>query len=276
MVKKKQLLVIVLSIIVLALTILLVDGLFFANKRLKVRETILEDNRISESLNDFKIVYFSDVHFNLYVDENRLNHLIEQINKQKPDLVLFGGDLVDYSKNAQLPQEGLSLLIDSLRSIKAPYGKFAVSGTQELSSDYANTTFKSIMTLSEFEIIDDKLMHIYYNQDFINLIGSTSSPVVDQLDPNKLTIAFTHQPKNADLFSAFPVDVMMAGYTHGGQINIPFVSNLFYGNQPYTKKSQNIHQMQLDISSGVGTSRIDVRLFSEGDILVYKLKSLQE
>lgn len=276
MTKKKQALIITLLVFVLALVILLVDGLFFANKRVKTRQITIQDTKISESLDGLKIVYFSDVHYNLFVDENRLDKAVKQINKEKPDVVLFGGDLVDYTEEGQLEQQQLSYLIDTLSSINAPYGKFAVSGQQEDSSEYATNTFESLMSMAEFEIIDDKLFHIYYNKDFFNLIGTKSEPNVNLMDNSKYTIAFTHEPKNADLFAAFPIDLMIAGSTHGGQINLPLFRGLFNNAQPYTRHTQNLSNMQLDISSGIGTSKVDIRLFADGDILVYTLKSLQK
>ena len=272
--KRKQALVLVLAIVVLVMTILLVDGLFLANKRIRVKNSIIKDEKISEAFNNFKIVYFSDAHFNLYVNEKRLAHVVDLINKEKPDLVLFGGDLIDHTQNTHLTQEEISFLIDTMGSIKAPYGKFAVTGQQEQSSEYARTTYQSLMQMSEFEIIDDKVFQIHYQNDYINLIGVTTNYTTGSPDPNKFTLAFTHEPKNADLLSS--PDLMIAGFTHGGQINIPLFNGVFYNGQPYTNPTQVIDTMRLDISNGVWTSKIDIRMFADGDILVYTLRPLEE
>lgn len=276
--KKKQALIILMSIALITITLLTLDGVFLANKRVKPRYIELTSSKISENLNGFKIIYFSDVHYNLFVDDERLASTVQQINDQRPDLVLFGGDLVHNLDGKQLTQEQTQYLVEQLKSIEAHYGKFAVSGQQEIVSDYATTTSTGLLNSSEFEIINDKTLEIFYQGSSFNLIGL--SPTSDQTittslisarKPELYTMVFTHSPNQAQLVDPLQVDYMMAGFTHGGQINIPLFNSVFFNDQNYTKKSQTIETMRLDISNGVGTDKIDMRMFSDGDFLVITL-----
>ncbi len=277
--RKKQALLLVLTIFLVTITLLMLDGVFLAPRRLNARNIESNHEKISQDLNGFKIVYFSDVHYNLFVDDARLERLIDTINDQKPDLVIFGGDLVHDLDTKQLTQEQTSFLIDSLKSINAHYGKFAISGTHERISDYSFTTTKNILQLSEFELIDNKVMQIHYQNDYFNLIAlghSVDQPVLNQhlaeMDHDKFSLAVAHQPKKVESINTSQVDMMLAGYTHGGQINIPLFNKAFFEDQPHTKKTQTIESMRLDITNGVGTSKIDIRMFADGEIVVLTLK----
>ncbi len=278
--RKKQALLLILTIFLVTITLLMLDGVFLAPRRLTPRNIETSNEKISDNLNGFKIVYFSDVHYNLFVDDSRIEKMIETINQQKPDLVLFGGDLVHDLDTKQLTQQQTSFLIDSLKSINAHYGKFAISGTHERISDYSYTTTKNILHLSEFELIDNKVMQIHYQNDYFNLVAlghSVDEPVLNQqlssMDTNKFTLAIAHQPKKVESINPSQIELMLAGYTHGGQINLPLFNKAFFENQPYTKKTQTIDSMRLDITNGVGTSKIDIRMFADGEILVLTLKS---
>lgn len=274
MTKRKQALIVLLTIIIVTLTLLTLDGIFLANKRVRARQLEFSSAKINEQLDGFKIVYFSDVHYNLFVDNKRVEDMVNLINQQKPDMVLFGGDLINDLDTKQLTQEQTSFLIDQLKSINAHYGKFSVSGQEETLSDYAYTTSRNILNIAEFEQIDNRFMNIYYKDSSFNLIGlgdksDESSVSTLSFDSSKFTLAFSHQPQKADLIKA---DMMLAGFTHGGQMNVIGFNNVFFEDQPYIKNTQMIDEMRLDISSGVGTDKIDIRMFSDGDILVLTLK----
>lgn len=274
--KQKRALILILTIIILAITLLTLDGVFFANKRVKVIQYNIESPKIDNELNNTKIVYFSDAHYNLFVDNDRFSRIITQITDQKPDVVLFGGDLFENN----LSQQQMSFLIDQLNRIEAPLGKFYVRGEAETLSDYANTTSQSILRLGEFEQLNTQHFKIFKQQQYFNLIGidenATSTDVnnsLNQIDNDQFTLLFSHKPNKIKDLNLSKVDMMVSGFTHGGQINIPLFNGVFFDEQEYNSSTQTIENTTLYISSGVGTTKIDIRMFADGDILVFTLKS---
>ena len=85
-------------------------------------------------MDDFKIVFFSDVHFNAFVDEERFQNIIHTINNENPDAVLFGGDLFDHPANKMPGEIEISVVSKLLNEIEADKGKFAVLGNHDLES----------------------------------------------------------------------------------------------------------------------------------------------
>src|SRR5699024_4110308 len=90
---------------------------------------------LSDSFHNFKIVQFSDTHLGFQYTLNKLRKLAHRINVLKPDIIVFTGDLVDKPDTYEWSQE----LIDILKTLQAPYGKFwnleiMITGEMELKS----------------------------------------------------------------------------------------------------------------------------------------------
>ena len=68
-------------VIVLAIVaFLLVDSFFIAPSRFVTRNEIIENEQIPEQLNNMNIVFFSDIKYGTFMNEERLNKLIDTIN----------------------------------------------------------------------------------------------------------------------------------------------------------------------------------------------------
>lgn len=72
---------------------------------------------------DCRVVFFTDTHFGEDKSVASANQLADRINRLEPDLVIFGGDLLDnYARDRE--QLDLELLREQLNSIQAPGGKY--------------------------------------------------------------------------------------------------------------------------------------------------------
>ena len=76
------------------------------------------------------VVFFTDTHFGSLYSPDHLSRIVEKINAEKPDLVLFGGDFFDaYAKDAALFD--LEQIGETLSEIDAGLGKYAVWGNHD-------------------------------------------------------------------------------------------------------------------------------------------------
>lgn len=263
----KRVLILLLALFLMVSGAILIHGRYWANHKVTIKENTIEHEKISPVFDGFSFVYFSDVHFNEFVDQNRFDQLVDKINTLKPDVILFGGDLIS---EAFAENKSQQVFIESLKKLEAPYGKFAVLGEKETGVNTILTNVNNFFAKADFEVLQNQSTKLYYNSDeYINLIGLLDSSMRLSGDEN-YTIAFSHQPMLADSVSA---DLMIAGATHGGQINLPFFKDNFLDEQPYTKKTQLVNQMRLDVSNGVGTTVIDMRIFAPAQINYYVLYS---
>ena len=105
-------------------------GSFVGFDQITVREMTYESGELPEAFDGYRIVQFSDAHVGTYIGgrEHLLSAVVDTINAQSPDMVVFAGDL----QNRE-PQE-IRPFVDVLGGIKAKDGVFSVIGRH----DYAD------------------------------------------------------------------------------------------------------------------------------------------
>ena len=110
-------------------------GSFVGFDQITVREMTYESAELPESFDGYRIVQFSDAHVGTYIGgrEHLLSAVVDTINAQSPDMVVFAGDL----QNRE-PQE-IRPFVDVLGGIKAKDGVFSVIGNHDY-SDYIEAT----------------------------------------------------------------------------------------------------------------------------------------
>ncbi|MGV2449572.1 UNVERIFIED_CONTAM: metallophosphoesterase [Ralstonia mannitolilytica] len=113
------------------LSALFIDGITFGKYRHKVRRVRVNFANLPKSFKGYKIIQISDVHSGSFSDPGKLEHAIELINEQKPDLVLFTGDMVNNVADEFKP------FIPLFSKIQAKDGKFAVLGNHDY-GDYVS------------------------------------------------------------------------------------------------------------------------------------------
>lgn len=110
-------------------------GSFVGFDQITVREMTYESAELPESFDGYRIVQFSDAHVGTYIGgrEHLLRAVVDTINAQSPDMVVFAGDL----QNRE-PQE-IRPFVDVLGGIKAKDGVYSVIGNHDY-ADYIEAT----------------------------------------------------------------------------------------------------------------------------------------
>ena len=91
-------------------------------------------------------------------------------------------------------------------------------------------------------------------------------------------IILVHEPDYADtIVDKYSVNLILAGHSHNGQINIPYVKNYFlpYGSKKYYDNYYDVNGVPLYVSSGIGESRINFRLFNRPSINFYRINNIE-
>ena len=258
-------------------------GTEIAIKNIMIENKTIESNKISEDIN-LKIAYISDIHYNHFMNKERLEKMIEKINNNKPDIILFGGDVFDKPSKYPIDEKAENEIIELLQSLHAEYGKFAVLGEEDY--DPQANSIHQILFKGDFEVLTNKQIFITKDgKNMINLIGIDSlvggNPDIESsfanVDTNLFTIVLTHAP---DIISQLPtneIDLVLAGHSHGGQINIPFIGSLnkVEGAKTYSQGDYYINQTQLIVSNGLGTTDSDIRIFADPECHMIRITKQQ-
>ena len=271
--KRKKLLIFI-SIILL---ILIVWGKFGEPNLLMINDYKVENTSLPESFEGTRIVQFSDLHYGM-VKEHRLEKIIDNINSLKPDIVVFTGDLVE--QGYELSDNDIKILVKNLSNINAKLGKYAIYGNH----DVKNEEFDDIMYDSKFSVLKNNYDTVYTEKNETILIYGLDDtlegdPKISNLkgkDINNINyrIVLVHEPDYInDFIYDYDISLVLAGHSHGNQVNIQPISKLFLprGAKRYYKDNYEVGNTQLYISNGVGNSCINFRLFSIPSINIYRL-----
>ena len=76
----------------------------------------------------YKILFLSDIHYGVVHDKKYLKEYIPVMNREKPDLVILGGDITDERTSKNDMQECSKLL----GNLEAKYGIYFIFGNHDL------------------------------------------------------------------------------------------------------------------------------------------------
>lgn len=280
-------------LLIFTLLVFLIGGLYYdtfyvAPSRFKVRYETISSTKIPTQLNDINILFFSDVHYNNFMDETRFNEVVQLINDTSADIVVFVGDLFDHPSNNIPSEEVLQKITEQLKSISAPLGKFAVLGNHDLESETTKEMISSVLHHADFEIITNRSIMIRNKgSEAINLIGLDSqllgipdlNTAFATVSPNSFNIVVSHTPDIADSLTPDLVDLQVSGHSHGGQVYFPIIGAFYTAPyaEIYNKGKYKINdQFVLDVMNGIGTTKMDIRFLSDAEVVVYRLKKTIE
>jgi len=260
-----------LDLMVLILAILL--GIYGLFNRYNIRVTSYKIG-IDRDVN-LKIAFVSDTHIgdtgmNLII----MNKLIDKINNQKVDLIIFGGDIIERKPEA-FTDGGFDKYFRKLRS---KYGVFAILGNHEYYGGAPYEIAKTLEKNGNVKVLNDDFKEF---DDFI-LIGREDptkaifgkrrkniEDIIGYNPPDKFKIVADHNPINFGDSVAQNVDLQLSGHTHNGQF-FPFnlIIKFFY-KKPYGLLKEN--NTYLITSSGLSTWRIPIKLGSKPEIVIVEI-----
>jgi len=263
---KKILTIIFITLIIIFLS--LIYSRFIGITILKTNEISLTDT-IDKSYNGLKIVHFTDLHYKKIITEKRVKELINEINKLKPDLVIFTGDLIN--KDYTLQNNDINFLIEQLSKIESKYGCYSILGDNDTKDI---ETIKNIYLQSNFILLDNTSDTIYNESNNKILITNT---ITETTDPSIYQIYLTHTPDEIDniLSKNNSINLILGGHSLNGSINIPYLKKLFLpiNAKKYYEPHYKINNTNIYISNGIGVDRINFRFFNQPSINFYRIKS---
>lgn len=247
---------------------------------LKVQTKNISSQLINSS-DEIKIVQFSDTHISERFNIEDLQQMVKEINSENPDIVVFTGDLIDHFNSYEYKGD-VDEIWQVLGKINAPLGKYAVYGNHDYGGG-AEKIYKKIMENSGFALLINENHKIpEHNINIIGLddsiFGNFDETLLNDLsDENFYNVALSHEPDVVDLLLEYNVDLILSGHSHGGQVNIPYLSSAMLPElaKKYTRgmyEFENKRDTRLYVNIGIGTSQIPFRFLAIPEISVLNLK----
>jgi len=184
------------------------------------------DDKATAAAAPIRLAVFSDMHIGLFGNAMSLERIAARVNKIDADAVLIAGDFVYWLQPARF-----DTAFAVLAEIEAPV--YAVLGNHDVGLPGWDVSPQLIPSLKKrgLIIIDNKAAAIDIDGRRVEFAG-----VSDLWDDrqkfwalkkplNHMRFALTHNPETVlRLPEDAAFDLMIAGHTHGGQINIPYAT----------------------------------------------------
>lgn len=263
----------ILLALVIAFDAALLNAIYFAPDRLDVNYETIHDTNIPYSMDDVSIVYFTDLQYGKYENKERADHLFSQIRELNPDILIFGGDLLD--TNTNIDNKTQKYLTKQLSSIKAPLGKFAVWGEKDRTNTVRKKKLETIYQKSQIEILDNTSVSLSNQSSaHIKLIGLTSKSGIpkatEDVSSKSYNLLVTHQPDTllSNQLADSGISLALAGHSHGTQITYPVLGayKTISGAKKLNRDKAQDLEFDYIISSGVGCTHVNIRFNANPEI----------
>ena len=255
---------------VTAATLSLYSGELERHALTTVRKTVHVAN-LPTSFHGFTIAQLSDFHYRDFDEPYFIEHAVRQLNLLKPDLVALTGDFItanrvpgSYRTHAADAHECASILAGIACPLR--YSTLGNHDTVDTVDVLQALRLNGLNPLNnEHLAIDrggDRLWVAGLADAYFDIPNLTKA--IPKRKPSEPLILLGHEPDFADTVAQYaPVDLMLAGHTHGGQVRIPLLPPLFlpglgvkYVHGLFSLRGNT----QLYVNRGLGTMHLPFRL----------------
>lgn len=181
----------------------------------------------SKLKHEYKIVFFSDLHYGKVQTKGTVDKALEEIKQLKPDMLLLGGDITDEFTT----KEEMEYIYEKIGSLNIPtyyvYGNHdqQESGQKRLGyqmyseEDLKNTIEKNGITIlceNYVEINDDLIL---IGRDYPNKAHNRKDTKdLLPLPNNHYLLCIDHSPYKNDDILELNADLQLSGHSHAGQL----------------------------------------------------------
>ena len=273
----------------------LIYGIVRGAYKYRVHQVKVPSPKIPAGFDGFKIVQLSDIHTGSFSDTKALNRAFDLVMAEKPDLILFTGDLVN---NHSDETNGF---VETFQRLKAPFGVYSVLGNHDY-GDYVEwenaeqkranlERLKRIQAECGWRILMNEHVALEKNGDTIALLGienwggNMRFPKYGKMsEAHKDTATFpfrilmSHDPSHweQEVQPNYPdVDLTLSGHTHGMQMGIEIPGFKWSPSQYFYKQWAGLYKSGdqfLYVNRGLGFLGYPGRLGIWPEITVMELQ----
>lgn len=284
----------VMSILLLCLMIL-AFGYFVGSRQFIVHQQTFYFNDLPKEFDGYRVLQFADLHFGTFKKghESDIDSIIELINRQHCDAIMFTGDLI--CKNSK----ELDGYRRKLKKITAPDGVYAVMGNHDYGTYYDFESESDRLTdINELQrkmesygwtVLLNKHSLINRGRSHIAIVGSENHgkhpfpslgnlPMASKgLKKSDFCILLTHDPTHwrTNVLPQTSFQLTLSGHTHAGQFKIFGWSPCSLRYPEWSGVYMEGNQI-LNVTEGIGNSIIPFRFGAWPEVNVITLRRMNK
>ena len=212
-----------------------------------------------------------------------LSYYRKLIEKEKPDIVILGGDILDN----RLSDENAHLLVEQVCS---KYPTYYVSGNHEYWSGRIDE-MKDYLKDTGVKVLEGDCDTISFGNSTLDICGIDDPTYLrndewedqirsayDKTEDSHVKILVSHRPERVSAYEKYDFDLILTGHAHAGQFRIPFINKGLlapdqgfmaeYVNGTYELSNGSI----MEVSRGLARETTPLpRFFNHPEVVILKL-----
>ena len=247
------------------------------------------------------LVFLSDLHDQEFGQDNEV--LMEAISREKPDLILIGGDMMvarKKEKRGQRADHAADKAWKLVRRLAKDHPVIYGNGNHEQRMARDRTIYGNafedydrrleeagVVYLSDRNILIGEDLAVgglnisekYYEKRTKARMGADYVEArLGKAETERFQILLAHSPLYFDAYGEWGADLTFSGHFHGGTVRLPFVGGLMTPQfQFFYPRCAGIFQEKgkwMIVSRGLGTHSIRIRFCNKPQVVVVRLKKI--
>jgi predicted MPP superfamily phosphohydrolase len=244
-------------------------------------------------LDGLRILQLSDIHASNYMPMTQVRRIVDKAQQQTCDVIMITGDLLTGRGDP------LAAYVAELSRLRAPLGVWGCNGNHEI---YTDTEDEAALLFGQHGMIMLRQANaqLGWRGAKFNLIGvdyqrqhwfrSQSPPMLEGVEglvrQDMLNILLSHNPNAFPRARELGIDLMLAGHTHGGQVQVEILDHRLSPARFITKYIAGLYQRPMAgdasalsqryasvyVSRGLGTIGTPLRLGVPPEITLLTLR----
>ncbi|GIW24457.1 metallophosphoesterase [Meiothermus sp.] len=237
-----------------------------------------------------RVVQLSDLHYGPWVHAASIRAWVRAANAEKPDLTVITGDLIESGLRLVWLKElyhaatpDLEPLLQALGALRAPLGVYAIWGNHDNGLPAVKRYLGQRLPKYGIEVLANQGLFV---RDDLYLSG-VDDYWAEEADPKvsltgyrkgRASLALAHNPDFWDYYHGLPVNLVLSGHTHGGQVYLPGIGapwtpsrykQRYLGGWYWAGRGPAKAPITGFVSRGLGTTVLPLRISAPAELVVF-------
>jgi len=242
-----------------------------------IRHVLSGSGRRGKVKKAVRLAFISDLHLGIFKGQRFLSRVLEKIVLEKVDLLILGGDLINDPTVRQLDR-----MFEPLSAVDVPV--LAVTGNHDSRKpgDFHSEEVRVQLRKVGVRVIDNVVERFHFDGGRSLVIaglsdlmeGKADFELLNGLRSTDFNLLIAHNPDAAhQLAKGLPVNLVLSGHTHGGQIYLPPLSNWLIPTKcKFVKGWYEVNERSVYVSSGLGEVVLPMRFLILPEVVILDLE----
>ena len=255
-------------------------GILVQRTDFRVREVDVPMPGLPDDLHGLRLLQLSDIHLSAFLSESELARVIDASNELRPHLAVVTGDLISSHSDP------LDVCIRQIARLKADAGVYGCLGNHENYAKVQNLTVE-LGARSGVRFLRKQAQQLRFGNSVLNLAGVDfqSSGQKERylvgaghlVVPGAMNVLLSHNPDVFPVAAQQGYNLLLAGHTHGGQINVEILDESITPIRFFTPYVYGLYRSGTAaayVTRGIGTIGIPARIGAAPEISVLVLRKV--